>query len=317
VQRVVLASVVQSALETVQPAAQAKEIRLEAVLDPVAGPIAGDPTRLQQVFWNLLMNAVKFTPKGGRVQVVVQRMNSNVEFHVIDSGEGIDPKFLPHVFERFLQADSSTTRRHSGLGLGLAIVKQLVDLHGGSVSAHSPGLGQGSTFSVTLPLTAVHSATEAVVEKRHPSSGGSGKPLEYCRDLSGLTILVVDDEPDARALLKRVLENCEAEVILAASAAEALKLLRQRKPDVLVSDVGMPDEDGYSLIRKVRGLPVREGGTTPAVALTAYARAEDRVQALVSGFQHHLTKPVEPVELIAVIDSLVVRESADRRRTAE
>jgi PAS domain S-box-containing protein len=313
VQPVVLAPVVRAAIETVEPAAKAKEIRLQAVVDPSSGPISGDPNRLQQVFWNLLINAVKFTPKGGRIQVVLERVNSHVEFHVIDSGEGIDPAFLPHVFERFIQADSSTTRRHGGLGLGLAIVKQLVDLHGGSVSARSPGRGQGATFTVALPLTAIHPEPEAVVEKRHPSAGSSGRPPEPCTDLSGRRILVVDDEPDARSLLKRVLEDCEAEVIVAASAAEALTHLQKMRPDVIVSDIGMPDEDGFALIRMIRALPSGCGGATPAIALTAYARAEDRVNALVSGFQHHLAKPVEPAELIAVIASLVGKIPADDR----
>jgi len=305
VQRVVLAPVVHAAMETVEPAAKAKGIRLQAVIDPASGPISGDPNRLQQVFWNLLMNAVKFTPKGGRIQIVLERINSHVELHIVDTGEGIDPAFLPHVFERFIQADSSTTRRHGGLGLGLAIVKQLVDLHGGSVRAHSAGRGQGATFTVALPLNAIHAEPEAVLEKRHPSAGTSGKRPEVCTDLNGRRILVVDDEPDARLLLKRVLEDCEAEVIVASNVNEAFALLQQQRPDLIVSDIGMPDEDGFSLIRKVRALPAHHGGATPAVALTAYARAEDRVNALISGFQHHLAKPVAPVELIAVISSLL------------
>ena len=305
VQRVDLASVVHAAIETVQQAARAKEIRLQAILDPASGPISGDPNRLQQVFWNLLMNAVKFTPKGGRVHVTVERVNSHLEFRVMDTGEGIDPEFLPHVFERFLQADASTTRRHGGLGLGLAIVKQLVELHGGAVAATSPGLGQGATFTVMLPLTVLHPDPDVVAERRHPSSGPTGKSPEPCTDLAGVRILVVDDEPDARALLNRVLQDCKAAVIMASSAAEAVTLLQRHRPDAIISDIGMPDEDGYSLIRKIRSFTADQGGETPAVALTAYARSEDRIQAIVAGFQHHLAKPVGASELIAVIASLV------------
>ncbi len=303
VQRTDVAPVIQAALETVQPAATAKEIRLNAVIDPQAGPLSADPNRLQQVFWNLLMNAVKFTPRGGKVQVVVERINSHIEVHVTDTGEGIAAEFLPHVFDRFKQADSSSTRRHGGLGLGLAIVKQLVELHGGAVWVRSSGKGLGSTFTVALPLTAVHATPEPIAQRRHPRSGPTAAP-DLCLELSGLRILVVDDEPDARALVKRLLESCEATVVAAASAAEALACVQEHEFDVLISDVGMPEEDGYSLIRKVRALPTEQGGRVPAVALTAYARAEDRVTAIVSGFQHHLTKPVEPAELIAVIASL-------------
>jgi signal transduction histidine kinase/CheY-like chemotaxis protein len=307
VQRVDLAAVVQASIETVQQAARLKEIQLLAIIDPASGPISGDPNRLQQVFWNLLMNAVKFTPKGGKIQATVERVNSHLEFRVADTGEGIDPEFLPHVFERFIQADASTTRHHGGLGLGLAIVKQLVELHGGTVAASSPGRGKGATFTVKLPLTVLHSEPEAVVERRHPSSGGGQPWQEPCRTLAGVRIVIVDDEPDSRALLKRVLEDCEAEVIVATNAAEALECVQRSRPDVLVSDIGMPGEDGYSLIRKVRALPAALGGATPAVALTAYARAEDRVNAIMAGFQHHLAKPVGPVELIAVIASLAGR----------
>jgi signal transduction histidine kinase/DNA-binding response OmpR family regulator len=304
VQRVDLAPVVQAAVDTVRPAADAKGVRLQVVLDPLAGPVAGDPNRLQQVFWNLLSNAVKFTPRGGRVQVLLERVNSHLEISVIDTGEGITPDFLPFVFDRFRQSDGSSTRRHGGLGLGLAIVKQLVEMHGGSVRAKSPGAGHGATFSVSLPLTVVHADSGPSVTRRHPSTATVPVMPNICDQIAGMKILVVDDEPDARALVKRLLEDCNAEVVVAASAAEAMDRLMSHRPDVLVSDIGMPGEDGLSLIRRVRALPPERGGNIPAVALTAYARAEDRMNAVVAGFQHHVAKPVEPAELITMVASL-------------
>ncbi len=304
VQQLDLGSVIRDAVATVQPAADAKEIRLHTLLDPLAGPIAGDPNRLRQVLWNLLSNAVKFTPRGGRVQVLLERVNSHLEVSVIDSGEGIDPAFLPHVFDRFRQADATTTRRHGGLGLGLAIVKQLVELHGGGIRAKSPGKGQGATFVVSLPLTIVHPEPEPSGERRHPQAGESAEMPDLRSELAGLTILVVDDESDARNLLRRLLEDCQVTVLSAANAAEALELVERRRPGLLVSDVGMPGEDGYELLRRVRSLPAEKGGGTPAVALTAYARPEDRVTAILAGFQHHLTKPVQAAELIAILASL-------------
>jgi PAS domain S-box-containing protein len=304
VQPVDLANVVQASLSTVQPAANAKGVRLRAVLDPLVGSVSGDPNRLQQVFWNLLTNAVKFTSRGGRVQVVLQRVDSHVEVNVVDTGEGIDPTFLPHVFDRFRQADASTTRKHGGLGLGLAIVKQLVELHGGSAWAKSPGAGHGSTFTVSLPLTVLHADPEPASDRRHPAATNLPVPTPACAQVSGMKVLVVDDEPDARSLLKRVLEECKAVVWVAASAAEALQLVQSERPDVIASDVGMPGEDGYSLIRQIRLLPADRGGETPAVALTAYARPEDRVKAMMAGFQQHVSKPVQPAELIAMIASL-------------
>ena len=311
VQRIDLASVVRSAIETTKPAADAKGIRLQAVLDPSAGPVSGDPNRLQQVMWNLLTNAIKFTPKGGRVQVVLERVNSHLEVSVTDTGEGIGLEFLPHVFDRFRQADASTTRRHGGLGLGLAIVKQLVELHGGSVCAKSLGAGQGSTFSVALPLTAVHPEPEPALERRHPyvatGSAAAVLPDDLCLRLKGVKVLVVDDEPDARGLLRRLLEDCNAVVSTAESADEAMRRVTEERPDVLVSDIGMPGEDGYSLIRRVRALGGENGGNVPAVALTAYARAEDRVKSVLAGFQMHIAKPVEPAEVIAMVASLARR----------
>jgi len=307
VQRLDLASIVQAAVDAVRPAADAKGIRLQVVLDSYAGPVSGDPTRLQQVFWNLLSNAMKFTPKDGRVHVVLERVNSHLEVNIIDTGEGIAPEFLPYVFDRFRQADSSTTRRHGGLGLGLAIVKQLIELHGGSVRAKSPGQNRGTTFTVALPLTPVHPEPDPAPDRRHPRASTESLGRGACAEIAGVSILVVDDEPDARALIQRFLEDCDAKVTTAASAAEAIKLVPELRPDVLVSDIGMPVEDGYSLMRKVRALDPQHGGDTPAVALTAYARAEDRVNAVRAGFQHHVAKPVNPIELVAMIASLTKR----------
>ena len=308
VQRIELEPVLHAALDTVRPAADAKEIRVHKVLDPLAGFVSGDPNRLQQVFWNLLSNAIKFTPKGGRVQVLLERVNSHLEVSVIDSGEGIAPEFLPHVFDRFRQADASTSRRHGGLGLGLAIVKQLVELHGGTIRARSPGAGQGSTFVVTLPLTVIHPEQEPEPRRRHPKAAPPVLPRSgECVTLDGLKVLVVDDEPDARALVKKLLADCRATVVTASSAAEALEAVRAGPPDVIVSDIGMPGEDGYSLIRRVRALGRDGGGETPAVALTAYARSEDRVKAMQYGFQMHVAKPVEPAELVMVVAALARR----------
>jgi CheY-like chemotaxis protein len=276
------------------------------VLDPLAGPVRGDPARLQQCFWNLLSNAIKFTPKGGRVQVSLERVNSHIEVCVADDGEGIKPEFLPHLFERFRQADASTTRKHGGLGLGLSIVKHLVELHGGTVRAKSAGVGQGATFCIELPLMVVQ-PPEDLAPRGHPrASAPTTGPIE-CPSLEGITVLVVDDEPDARDLVRRVLEDCGAKVLTAASAAEGLAALRRQRVDVIISDIGMPEVDGYEFMRQVRDLPLDEGGKTPAAALTAFARAEDRTRALRSGYQTHVAKPVEPAELTAVVASLAGR----------
>jgi CheY-like chemotaxis protein len=307
VQRVDLAPVVAAAVDALKPTADAKGVRLHVVLDPRAGPVSGDPSRLQQVFWNLLSNAVKFTPRGGRVQVLLERVNSHLELSVIDTGEGISAEFLPFVFDRFRQSDASTTRQHGGLGLGLAIVKQLVELHGGSISAKSAGEGKGSTFTVALPMTVIQPDVVEPVAKRHPTAKGTPVSVEHCADIAGLKVLVVDDEPDARALMKRLLESCHAKVIVAASAQEAVERVQSERPDVIASDIGMPGEDGYSLIRRVRALPADQGGETPAMALTAYARGEDRVKALTAGFQYHVAKPIDPGELISLVASLAGR----------
>ncbi len=313
VQRIELAPTLEAAIETMRPAADAKGIRLQAVLDPQARPISGDPNRLQQIFWNLLSNAIKFTPKGGRVQVVLERVNSHLEVSISDTGQGIDPVFLPHVFDRFRQADATTTRQHGGLGLGLAIVKQLVELHGGSVRVKSGGLGAGATFIVDLPLAVLHPEAEPPgSERRHPLAGSSHARLSsQGLNLTGVKVLVVDDEPDARALVKRLLDDRGASVRAACSAAEALRLIGEARPDVLVSDIGMPGEDGYALIQRVRALSATGGGTIPAIALTAYARSEDRMKVILAGFQMHVAKPVEPAELLTMVASLAGRTGRD------
>lgn len=301
-----LAAVVEAVIDSLRPTAEARAIRLQTMLDPQAGPVSGDTDRLQQVVWNLVSNAIKFTPKGGRVQVMLARVNSHVEVTVSDSGKGISAEFLPHVFDRFRQADGSTTRRQGGLGLGLSIVRQLVELHGGSVSVESAGEGQGATFTVQLPLMVTRRSDAGDPARRHPTAGGDTS-FDCPPSLTGLRVLVVDDEPDTRELLRKVLEGCGSEVTTAGSAAEALAAFAESKPDVLISDIGMPEEDGYELIGKVRA---REKGTTdriPAIALTAYARVEDRVRALNAGFQVHVPKPIEPAELVAVVASLTGR----------
>ncbi|HEX8128266.1 MAG TPA: PAS domain-containing protein [Pyrinomonadaceae bacterium] len=311
-----LSPVIEAAVDSVRPAAEAKGIRLQVVLDPRAGPVSGDPDRLQQVVWNLLSNAIKFTPKDGRVQVLLTRVRSHLELTVSDTGQGIEKKFLPYVFDRFRQADPSTTRTHGGLGLGLAIVRHLVELHGGTVTAESEGAGQGTTFKVSLPLMIVHQPEFAsnagggehavVVAAEHPTAGGS-VALECPSELQGLRVLLVEDETDSREMLVIVLKQCRAEVRAVANAADALSQLESWRPDVLISDIEMPGEDGYTLIRKVRSLPPERGGKIPAAALTAYARAEDRMRALLAGFQLHVPKPVEPAELAAVVASLAGR----------
>jgi PAS domain S-box-containing protein len=299
-----IAPIIEAAVESVLPAAQAKGIRVQRVLDSGLGLVSGDPSRLQQVIWNLISNAIKFTPKGGRVQIRLERIDSHVEIVVSDSGMGIKPEVLPYVFERFRQADSSSTRNYGGLGLGLAIVRHIVEMHGGSVEAHSAGEGQGATFTVKLPLMATRGADVRNHERRQQPTPRTEGGIECPAELEGLHVLVVDDEEDARRLICTVLELCQAQVTTASNAADALALLQQNPPDVLVSDLGMPNEDGYSLIHKVRSLPKERGGEVPAVALTAYARTEDRLQVLRAGFQVHLPKPIEPAELVAVVASL-------------
>lgn len=297
-----LEAVIQAAVDSVRPTAEAKGVRLQVLLEPDIGPIFGDRERLQQIVWNLLSNGVKFTRKGGLVQVKLQRINSHVEIVVIDTGVGIKPDFLPYVFERFRQADGSTTRTYGGLGLGLAIVRHLVELHGGTAWAESNGEDQGSTFIVRFPSK--FSAEHAVAPVLAPQAAAFVESRDRKRMLRGLRVLVVDDEFDARTLLTTILEKSGAQVRAVSSTREALDSMPAWKPDVLIADIGMPVEDGYSLIRKVRALPREQGGQTPALALTAYARTEDRIRALSEGYQVHLAKPVDRVELATVIGSL-------------
>jgi CheY-like chemotaxis protein/two-component sensor histidine kinase len=303
VQETDLSIVVQQALNSVRPSAEAKGIRLRQIIDPSIASVSGDPSRLQQVVWNLLSNAVKFTPKGGKVDVILQRVNSHIEITVTDSGIGIEPEFLPFLFERFRQADSSSTRTHSGLGLGLSIVKQLVELHGGTVQAQSRGANRGATFSVRLPLVPVRSEPS----REHPTTGLAIAVQAEPIDLSGVQILVVDDEADARELIKHVLTQHGAEVRVAGSAPQALEMLRAHRPDVLISDIGMPHMDGYDLIRRVRTLRPLAGKRLPAIALTAFARSVDRTRAIMAGYQMHMAKPIEPQELVATVASFAGR----------
>jgi signal transduction histidine kinase/ActR/RegA family two-component response regulator len=302
-------SFIDAAIETVTPAALAKGIRVERIVDPASGPIAGDPGRLQQVVWNLLSNAIKFTPRGGTVQVRLERTDAHVEIAVADSGIGIQPDLMPHLFERFHQGDATRTRKYGGLGLGLALVRRLVELHGGTVAATSPGEGQGTTVVVHLPLAVFEGADASAEGVERRAAGGRPLPVRV-DELAGVKVLVVDDRPDARELIARVLEEAAAVVLSAASADEALGLVEAERPDVLVSDIGMPDVDGYELLRRVRALGPARGGRVPAIALTAFARREDRTRALRAGFIVHVAKPVEASELVAAVASVAGRGDA-------
>jgi PAS domain S-box-containing protein len=309
-----MTALVHSALDAVRPAAEAKQIELRVDLEPAAARIVGDPDRLQQVVWNLANNAVKFTPKGGTIEVRLERSGTHIELSVRDSGQGISEDFLPHVFDRFRQAQGSTTRRHGGLGLGLALVRHLVEAHGGTVRAESEGAGLGARFVVLFPVQAVF-AEQADSERPRPTT--AAPHALTATSLTGITVLVVDDEADARDLVATALRARGAEVTLAASAAKALELMSTKMPMVLISDIGMPDTDGYTLIRRVRALSGSRGAHVPAIALTAYAREEDRRLALEAGFQTHVTKPVEPAELVRVVAGLVEfvgRQSSPARR---
>ena len=308
VQTVDAAAMIQSAVESVRPAAEAKNIGLQVTVDSNAGTIKGDASRLQQIVWNLLSNAVKFTPRNGRVQFTLQRIDSRIEIIVADDGEGIAPGFLPHVFDRFVQADPSTTRRNGGLGLGLSIVKQLAELHGGSVCASSPGAGQGTCVTVCLPLYHTYGPADDAVRRppqERPDSAFPDRPAGP--ELSGLCILIVDDEPDARELMRQILREREADVLTAASGADALEALVAHRPDILVCDIGMPCMDGYEVIRRVRALTTEAGGRTPALAVTAFAGAEDRTRSMLAGFNGYMSKPVEIAELVATVASLAGR----------
>ena len=301
-----LNTVIESALDAVRPAADAKEIQLLTSFEAEADHMSGDSDRMQQVVWNLLTNAIKFTNRGGKVEVNLTRQSGYVQIKVTDSGIGIDPQFLPYVFDRFRQADSSSTRHHSGLGIGLAIVRHVVELHGGTVHAESFGQGHGATFTVSLPVSAVKMESDQPPPQRRSSkSTTSASPSPDI--LAGIYVLLVDDEADAREMLSEVLRRHQARVTAVASARDALVELDRALPDVLISDIAMPEDDGYALIRKVRGRTVEQGGQVPALALTAYAREEDRVRALAAGYQVHVPKPVEPQELAAVVASLAGR----------
>ncbi len=299
-------SFIDAAIEAVRPAAEAKGVRVQKVIDTGAVSVPGDPVRLQQVVWNLLSNAIKFTPRGGRVQIRSERVNSHLEIVVSDTGQGIAHDFLPHVFDRFRQADQKTSRQHGGMGLGLAIVRHLVELHGGTVKANSEGEGRGATFTVMLPITPLYQL-DSSGSRVHPAARDLLPADDSCERLDGMKILVVDDEADTRDLLKQGLEYRGAKVKAVASAAEALDSLVTFVPDILISDIGMPDVDGYDLIRKIRGLPANQGRKIPAIALTAYTRVEDRLQSLRAGYDMHVPKPVELAELVAVAASVARR----------
>lgn len=307
VHAVELVSIIEAAIDSMRPAAEAKAIHFEVTLDRAASHVTGDASRLQQVAWNLFSNAVKFTPEGGRVEVRLERSGQgHAQITVSDTGQGIKQQFLPFIFDRFRQADGSTTRKHGGLGLGLAIVRHLVELHGGTISVHSDGEDQGATFTIVLPLRIGRSGSDAGGELSSVVIKEERDSFQPSTVLEGLCILVVDDEADTRDLVSTVLTQCGAEVISCGTAAEALTAVLSWRPDLLVSDIGMPEEDGYSLIKKVRQLD-QPCGRIPAVALTAYASTEDRIRILSAGFQMHLAKPVEPQELVTVIANLAGR----------
>jgi PAS domain S-box-containing protein len=300
-----LAPIVAAAVDAIRPAAEAKQIQVRTVLDP-SGAVLGDPDRLQQVVWNLVSNAVKFTPKKGRIQVAVSRVNSHVEIAVSDNGQGISSEYLPRVFDRFSQEDTSMRRQFGGLGLGLTIARELVELHGGTIEARSEGDGKGATFVVKLPRSLVH-PPPAGEARTHPTAevpGGAPLPRP---DLRGVTVLVVDDDLATREVADAILSAHGARVMHAASAQDAVDALIRSRPDVLVADIEMPGEDGYSLIHRVRELPARGGGATPAAALTAFARAEDRWRALDAGFELHLAKPIDAFGLAIAVAFLAGR----------
>ncbi len=306
VQSVELANVIEAAIDVIRPAAEAKGVRVQSILDSQLPPISGDSERLQQVFWNLLSNAVTHTPGGGRIFVKLQRVNSHVEVCVGDSGKGIDAGFLPHMFERFRQEESSATRRSTGLGLGLAITRHLVELHGGSIEAESDGPGKGATFTVKLPLAALRHADGGVTRAAKLGAAATSQRRQLA-SLDGLRVMVVDDEADVRDLVATILRQSGASVVVARSVREALEAFETAAPDILVSDIEMPGEDGYSLMRKLRSGAIAAGHSIPAIALSAYAGPGDRMRALEAGFQLHVAKPVEPSELVAVLANLAQR----------
>jgi hypothetical protein len=298
-----LALLVKTALDTLQPSAEAKNIKIKSKIDFEANIVRGDSDRLQQVMWNLLSNAVKFTPQGGEIEVRLERAESQARIIVSDTGQGISPEFLPLVFERFSQADGTSTRKYGGLGLGLAIVHHLIEMHGGTVKVESAGANQGTTFTINLPLVTAQSG--AGILNGSSTEADKDSSAERFSGLEDFRILVVDDEPDTLELLITVIKSCGASVRAAESAQEAFQAVEQFKPHILVSDIAMPGEDGYSLIRRLRTLSPDKGGAIPAISLTAYAREEDRTQALKAGFQMHLAKPVNPEDLLAAIRELI------------
>ena len=301
--------VIEAAADSMRPAAEAKRIDLQITLDPKANRVSGDAGRLQQVVWNLISNAIKFTPPEGRVQILTERIDSHVEIKLIDTGPGIRPEFLPYIFDRFRQGDSSITRAQGGLGLGLSIVRHLVELHGGTVTAESRRDAHGAIFTVRLPQAAAGPTKSPPAAKamRLSQAFWQGSPQNHTSSLAGLRLLLVDDDTDGREMLTFMLEQNGVQVKAAASADEALQTFVEWRPDILVSDIGMPEEDGYSLICKVRALPPEQGGTVPAAALTGYVSHEDYLKALSAGYHTHIKKPVEPEELIAVVASLTGR----------
>jgi signal transduction histidine kinase/CheY-like chemotaxis protein len=296
-----LGSVIKAAIETVRPAAEAKEIRLTALLDPAADTMSGDAERLQQVVWNLLSNAVKFSPNGGRVEVRLERADSHVEIVVTDSGKGIKPEFLPYVFEHFRQEDAGMNRRHGGLGLGLAIVLHIVELHGGKVRAASEGLGKGATFTIALPIARGHDMS---LDELGDKAAGWRLTGANLPSVAGVRALVVDDDADARELIAMIIKKGGAEVRTAVSATEALTACDDWRPDILIADIGMPEEDGYTMMKKLRSRERERGGHIPAIALTAYGRHEDRLRALSVGYEYYVPKPVDPAELLTVLAGL-------------
>src|SRR5258705_3720005 len=294
-------SVIKAAVDAVRPAAEAKDIQLQLLLDPAADHIQADAIRMQQIIWNLPANAIKFTPSGGFVQVRLDRVESRAQVTVTDTGEGISAEFLPYIFNRFQQGDGTITRRHGGLGLGLAIARHLVEMHGGTIEAASEGLDKGATFSVSIPLRSSGSLVSPTPISAAPERASNGGGV---LSLKGLRILAIDDEPDVRDMLQTLFEDCGANVLTAASAKEGLAALAGWKPHVLISDIGMPDEDGFSLIQRIRALSPEQGADVPAIALTGYVRVEERMRALEAGYQMFRPKPIETNELISIIDDL-------------
>ena len=304
-QRLNLSTVVGAAIETVRPTAESKEIRLTSVFGEMSGNVLGDKNRLQQVVWNLLTNAVKFTPRLGQIHVTIEQVHSHVEISVTDSGKGIAPEFVGQVFDRFRQADASTTRKHGGLGIGLTIAKHLTELHGGTLQVSSPGPGLGASFTIHLPIMALHSSSETLAAEARDAAADARASRG---SLDGVRVLLVDDDADSLQTIARILRRNGAEVQTAQSMEEALAAIQAAAPDALVSDIGMPGHDGYELITRLRAMP--GGRSIPAVALTALARSEDRTRSLRAGFQMHVAKPVDARELVAAVHNLAALRSA-------